>query len=86
MPLSFLCENSKRRSIIVVKLLTYSKENAFTNCISVDMFTSSREITLFYQTVEMGSRHPNYGREIARERPRERVDKEEGRVGGEGGS
>ena len=57
---------------MLVKLLTYSKENTFTNCISVDMFTSSREITLFYQTVEMGARHPNYGREIARERGHER--------------
>jgi len=36
------------------------------------MFTSSREIALFYQTVEMGARHPNYGREIARERGHER--------------
>jgi len=38
----------------------------------IDMFTSSREIALFYQTVEMGARHPNYGREIARERGHER--------------
>jgi len=36
------------------------------------MFTSSREISLFYQTLEMGARHPNYGREIARERGHER--------------
>jgi len=72
MPLSFLGKNSKRRSTTLVKLRTHQHTIAHTNLIVVDMFTSSREIALFYQTVEMGARHPNYGREIARERGHER--------------
>jgi len=71
MPLSFPSEDCKIRSTTLVKLLTYSNEIVYTNCISVDVDTSSMEIAIFYQTVEMGARHPNYGREIARERGHE---------------
>ena len=59
MPLSFLGKNSKRRSTTLVKLRTHQHTIVHTNLIFIDMFTSSREIALFYQTVEMGARHPN---------------------------
>jgi len=64
MPLSFLGKNSKRRSATLIKLLTHPH---LIFCISIEMMiTSSREIAIFYQTVEMGTSHPKLGREIGR--------------------
>ena len=71
MPLSFPSEDCKIRSTTLVKLLTYSNEIVFTNCISVDVDTSSMEIAIFYQTVEMGTRHNEEGKLEEREATRE---------------
>jgi len=58
MPLSFPSEDCKSRSTTLVKLRTHQHTIVHTYILIVEMITSSREIALFYQTVEMGKRHP----------------------------
>jgi len=82
MPLSFLGENSKRRSATLVKLLTYLHTIVHTYTLITEMTTSSREITLFYHIVEVGTRQPKQEGKLE-ERGHERgLTRKRGEAGG----